>query len=93
MATASIPHEDLFDDMAALRGQLLRQARQIATLQTTVAGLTATMANVMARVYPIGTMVLDEQEPPEWLDEPADAEPPLEPQPVFLPPAGVAHGA
>jgi hypothetical protein len=92
MAANSLPLDDVFDDMAALRGQLRRQAQQIASLQTTVAGLTATMANVMARLFPIGTMVLDEQEEPAWLEEPADSEPPLEPQPVFIP-AEVASGA
>ncbi len=85
MATASVPLDDVFDDQAALRGQLRRQARQIATLQTTVAGLTSTMANVMARLFPVGTLVNDEQEPPEWLEEPETSEPPLEPQPVFIP--------
>jgi hypothetical protein len=85
MAESILLHEEMYDDLAALRGQLRRQARQIATLQTTVAGLVSTVANVMARLFPVGTWVNDELEPPEWLEEPADSEPPLEPQMTFIP--------
>ena len=92
MATASLPHEDIFDDFAALRGQLRRQAREIATLQTTVTGLVSTVATLLERAMPRGTWILDEQTPPEWLDEPESAEPPLEPQLTFIP-LEVAHGA
>ena len=91
MAADSLPLDDVFCDMAAIRGQLRRQAREIATLQTTVTGLVSTVATLHARLFPIGTLVNDEQEPPEWLEEPADSEPPIEPQMTFIP-AEVAHG-
>ena len=49
-------------------------------------------AQTSLRAMPCGTWILDEQTPPEWLDEPEATEPTLEQLPVFVP-AEVAHGA
>jgi hypothetical protein len=85
MAESILLHEEMYDDLAALRGLVRRQARDLATLRNDVTALTATVATLLERAMPRGTWVEDELTPPEWLPDDEDHEPPLEPQPVFIP--------
>lgn len=74
MATASVSHEELWDDLLHLRVLVRRQAREIGDLRTEIEQLAADMHVLRETLYPTVTDYAPDG-PPEEVPAPPPADP------------------